>query len=210
MNTIGQSDNSSNFISMQQSFVTNNATNLTSHLPSTTLSVPNCSTVTVTLTLGVLWLVQSTSIRHLSCCFRTCFVPEWHVPSLPLLQLKVNQLHHNMDSHIQTAKVCIPMCCGFSLYVHSFAFHWATPYTAFIDPQLWGQPGLATLGWIWVQSHSVVIITLYGRARMLRKCSKWRTEFGRLFFSLLTLLWVHWRRKAFQQALLSRNTEFIE
>ena len=83
----------------------------------------SCSSVTVTITLGVLWLVQSTSIRHLSCCFRACFVPEWHVPSLPLLQLKVSQLHHKMDSHNRTAKVWISMYCVCILCVQKIPLH---------------------------------------------------------------------------------------
>ena len=53
-----QSDNSSDFSSMEQSFATNNVTNLTSHLPSTPIAYLNicasCSSVTVTLTLDVL------------------------------------------------------------------------------------------------------------------------------------------------------------
>ena len=40
-----------------------------------------------------------------SCCFIACFVPEWHVSTLPLLQLKWNQLYHKVDSRIQMSKV---------------------------------------------------------------------------------------------------------
>ena len=78
-----------------------------------------------------------------------------------------------------------------------------------MDPQKWGQPGLATLGWPRFCSHDVDVIVSYRRAGMLWMSSKLHTEFGRSF-SVLTLLWLHRRCKACQQALLSRKIESIE
>ena len=78
-----------------------------------------------------------------------------------------------------------------------------------MDPQKWGQPGLTTLGWPRFCSHDVDIIASYRRAGMLWMSSKLHTEFGRSF-SVLTLLWLHRRCKACQQALLSRKIESIE
>ena len=66
-----------------------------------------------------------------SCCFRACFVPEGHVSTLPLLQLKVNQLYHKVDSRIQMSKVRSGVCacvgvscvcvCAFQCALHGFA-----------------------------------------------------------------------------------------
>lgn len=62
------------------------------------------SSNTITLT-GSIHISQTPSS-----CFGACFAPEWHVPSLPLLQLKEKHLYYKMDSHFQTAKVRSAMC----------------------------------------------------------------------------------------------------
>lgn len=60
----------------------------------------------------------------------------------------------------------------FSGIVEKFGFH--------LDPQKWGQPGLATP--VWPQVYVPMAVITIASARMLQKCLRWRMEFGRSVF----------------------------